>query len=484
MSARLAEPTSLRDWLAQLSSRAWLHAAEASVAVSDIASSTRLAAAPDEVVDRTVVIHSNSPLGAAIALIELDGAARRMLLCPPDLADAHLAEAVDLADAETLVSEVRIGSLDPDRLGWVPFTPTSSPKRFASASRSSQWVLFTSGTSGAPKMVVHTLASLAGAIYLGGEGTERRVWATFYDLRRYGGLQILLRALLGSHSLVLAGPREPMEETIERMAAHGATHVTGTPSHWRKALMSPALKGLAPRYVRLSGEIADQPLLDALKKRFPAAVVAHAFASTEAGVCCEIEDGQAGLPAALIDGVGGPVEMKIRDGTLRVRSTRTASGYLGAGAEQLLDADGFVDTGDILERNGDRYRFAGRRGGIINVGGLKAHPEEIEAVIGRHPAVRLVRVKGRGNGVTGQLVAAEVVLVEFREDGPPTLTQDEIRREILAECRASLAPNKVLQPRLRSRRRPAPDSGGQDRQGRCVTSSSLARAAASGWPLP
>ncbi len=444
MSARPAEPSSLRDWLAQLPSNGWLHAAEASVAVSDIASSTRLAAAPDEVVDRTVVIRlSNSPLGAAIALIELDGVARRMLLCPPDLADAHLAEVVGLADAETLVSEVRIGSLDPDRLGWVPFTSTSSPRRFVSAARPSQWVLFTSGTSGAPKMVVHTLASLAGAISRGGDDPESRVWATFYDLRRYGGLQILLRALLGGHSLVLAGPREPTEETIERMARHGATHVTGTPSHWRKALMDPASQALRPAYVRLSGEIADQPLLDALKKRFPAAVVAHAFASTEAGVCCEIEDGRAGLPASLIDGASGPVEMKIRDGTLRVRSARTASGYLGAGAEQLLDVDGFVDTGDMMERNGDRYLFAGRRGGIINVGGLKAHPEEIEAVIGRHPAVRLVRVKGRGNGVTGQLVAAEVVLVEVREDGCSKLTQDEIRREILAECRASLAPYKV-----------------------------------------
>ena len=57
-------------------------------------------------------------------------------------------------------------------------------------------------------------------------------------------------------------------------------------------------------------------------------------------------------------------------------------------AAALTDADGFVDTGDMVELRGDRYYFVGRRGGIINIGGLKVHPEEIEAVINRHPAVQ------------------------------------------------------------------------------------------------
>ena len=59
----------------------------------------------------------------------------------------------------------------------------------------------------------------------------------------------------------------------------------------------------------------------------------------------------------------------------------------------LTDADGFVDSGDIVELRGDRYYFVGRRGGIINIGGLKVHPEEIEAVINRHPDVRMSRAK-------------------------------------------------------------------------------------------
>ena len=52
--------------------------------------------------------------------------------------------------------------------------------------------------------------------------------------------------------------------------------------------------------------------------------------------------------------------------------------------QRLTDSEGFVDTGDMVELRGDRYYFVGRRGGIINIGGLKVHPEEIEAVINRH----------------------------------------------------------------------------------------------------
>ena len=102
--------------------------------------------------------------------------------------------------------------------------------------------------------------------------------------------------------------------------------------------------------------------------------------------------------------------MRVVDGSLQIRSPRTAiAAIVGERARRWSD-DGFVDTGDMVELRGDRYYFAGRRGGIINVGGLKIHPEEVEAVINRHPAVRLSRVSGRKNPITGAIVVAEVVL--------------------------------------------------------------------------
>jgi acyl-coenzyme A synthetase/AMP-(fatty) acid ligase len=130
--------------------------------------------------------------------------------------------------------------------------------------------------------------------------------------------------------------------------------------------------------------------------------------------------------------------MKIVDGSLRIRSGRTAHAYVGRNAADLADGDGFVDTGDMVELRGDRYHFVGRRGGIINIGGLKVHPEEIEAVINRHSQVRMSRAKSRRSPITGSVVVADVVLTAHDPD-----RAKEIRDEILGQCRSSLASHKV-----------------------------------------
>ena len=138
--------------------------------------------------------------------------------------------------------------------------------------------------------------------------------------------------------------------------------------------MSGAAPLLKPAYVRLSGEVADQVLLDQLHATYPNARIAHAFASTEAGVAFDVNDGRAGFPAEFIDGARNGIEMKVEDGTLRIRSQRTAARYLGAAPAALAGGDGYVDTGDLVELQDGRYYFRGRKGGIINVGGLKGVP--------------------------------------------------------------------------------------------------------------
>ncbi len=204
--------------------------------------------------------------------------------------------------------------------------------------------------------------------------------------------------------------------------------------------MSGSAQNLNPQYVRLSGEIADQAILDHLRAFYPQAKVAHAFASTEAGVAFDVRDGLAGFPASVI-GSGGGVEMKVEDGSLRIRSPRTAARYIGPHAGILADADGFIDTGDMLELREGRYYFAGRRDGVINVGGLKVHPEEVEAVINRHPAVQMCLVRARKNSLTGALVVADVVLTA----APDALNGQagETEQEILQLCRATLPRHKV-----------------------------------------
>jgi acyl-CoA synthetase (AMP-forming)/AMP-acid ligase II len=203
--------------------------------------------------------------------------------------------------------------------------------------------------------------------------------------------------------------------------------------------MSGAAAAIAPAYVRLSGEIADQSILDNLKLAYPQAGVAHAFASTEAGVAFEVGDGLAGFPESLLDG-SGPVELKIVDGTLRIRSGANGVRYLGADAATLRGPDGFIDTGDRMELREGRYHFMGRAGGIINVGGLKVHPEEVEAVINAIPWVRMSLVKARRNPITGAVVTADVVLTDASGDRPAA---EALTQEIIAACRRGLPAHKV-----------------------------------------
>src|SRR5208283_1283906 len=210
----------------------------------------------------------------------------------------------------------------------------------------------------------------------------------------------------------------------------------GTPTHWRKVLMSNEGHRIDPQYVRLSGEIADDAVLAGLRALYPRARIEHAYASTEAGVVFAVEDELAGFPASLVER-NGPVEMRIVNGALYVRSRWCARRLLGAGAPPLLDEDGYFDTGDMVERRGDRYHFVGRRSGVINVGGLKVHPEEVEAALNAHPAVHASRAFGRTSPITGSLVFADVVLRHGSVAGI------ESEREILVACRKRLSAHSV-----------------------------------------
>jgi acyl-coenzyme A synthetase/AMP-(fatty) acid ligase len=410
------------------------------ISLTDVAGETCLRGRLRELSGRSVLLAVGGQLLAALAMLEIDGIARRMLLCPPDLNADHIQALLEDAEIDAVVTD-QPARWAASGIGLVVTAEeVLQPAARAQTERATEWLMLTSGTSGLPKIVGHSLEGLTGAIVADGPARGAPpAWATFYDIRRYGGLQIFLRAIVGGGSMVLSEPEEPIADHVARLQQKAVTHISGTPSHWRKLLMSGAALGFSPGYVRLSGEIADQAVLDGLRRVFPSASIGHAYASTEAGVGFAVNDGLEGFPAALVGESRDGVEMKVVDGSLRIRSRRAAHAYVGRQAAALTDKDGFVDTGDMVELRGDRYHFVGRRGGIINIGGLKVHPEEIEAVINRHAEVRMSRARSRRSPITGAIVVADVILADGEDNG----RRDEIRDAILADCRASLAPHKV-----------------------------------------
>ena len=407
------------------------------VALDHLAGGSCLDQSVEALRGRSVLVTTATQLPTVLAMLDLDGIAARILLCPPDLPARFIASIMAEAAVDAVVTD-GTGVVLPDNASR--FTVQCRPALLPAPPRptdhtDTEWILFTSGTTGRPKMVRHTMQSLTGHLTGAPMSAASIIWSTFYDVRRYGGLSMLVRALLGTASMVLSEAGEPVGAFLARASAGHVTHISGTPSHWRRALMSPEAGMLTPRNVRMSGEVADQAILDRLRAMYPAAQITHAFASTEAGVAFEVTDGLAGFPSAMFDGHSLKAEMRVEGGTLRIRSRRIAAGYLGL---QMDAPEGFVDTGDMVEHRGDRYHFIGRREGVINVGGEKVYPEEVEGVINRHPAIRMSLVWPRPSPVTGAIVAADVVL-----EAGQAMPFAEVRADVLALCRQWLPAHKV-----------------------------------------
>jgi acyl-coenzyme A synthetase/AMP-(fatty) acid ligase len=416
------------------------HGRGASVALAELAAGSTFGPALEALRGRSVLIATREQLPTALALVELDGVAQRMVLCTPDLTPEQLAGVAAMAQADAIVREAPSSTPAPGSLATYAVTPRPVPgPAERRASVATEWILLTSGTTGTPKLVAHTLHSLGGALPTQTLSGRQSIWSTFYDIRRYGGLQIYLRAVLSGSPLVLSSSGEPTPDFLARAAAAGVTHISGTPSHWRRALMSGQAAILKPEYVRLSGEVADQAVLDNLRAVYPNARIAHAFASTEAGVAFDVNDGLAGFPLGFVDNPAGEIELKVVDHTLRIRSGRNAARYLGAEPGVLVSDDGYVDTGDMVELVDGRYYFRGRVGGVINVGGLKVYPEEVESVLNADPRVRMSLVRARRNPITGAVVVADVVLANPASEA----AADAVKSDLLDACRRTLAAHKV-----------------------------------------
>ncbi len=377
-----------------------------------------------------VALSVADPAALVRLLAALDGRAARLVLLAPDLAPDRVAELAAIAGAARIVSDRA------DLPAAVPPGDALAPGAGPGPERATDWILTTSGTTGTPKMVRHRLDGLARTVRPPAQAT-RPAWGLLYEPTRFAGLQVVLQALLGGGRLIAAPGGVP--ERLAFAAAAGATHVSATPTLWRRVLMSRG-GGLAPTHVTLGGEIADDAVLAALAARFPGARIRHIYASTELGVGFSVRDGRAGFPADWLGGTVEGVGLRLADGTLRLRPPGPRPAYLARTGPEP-DADGFLPTGDRIAVEGARARFLGRESAAVSIGGTKIQPEEVERVLLGHPAIAAATVASRPSGLTGALLTLTVVPKD------PAAEPAALRRAVAAFCRERL-PREAMPARI------------------------------------
>lgn len=371
-----------------------------------------------------VVLVSIADVAALVGtLAALDGRVAGMLLVSAALEPATVAELARIARVTRIVSD------RPDLDDAIAPGAALGPARAADIQTS--WMMTTSGTTGIPKIVPHTLASLSRSVRRD-PLARAPLWGLLYDMTRFAGLQVGLQSLLGGGTIAAPDTHGPLGDQVAFMAEAGVTHLSATPTLWRRLMMVPGVERLSLRQATLGGEIADQGILDAVSARFPRARVTHIYASTEAGVGFAVGDRRAGFPLSYLrDGPGG-VGIRVAEDRLWLRPPGGhAPRYLG-GQELRVDPDGHILTGDRIEIAGDRALFLGRDSGVVNVGGVKVYPERVERVLAAVPGVGLAQVSARRSPITGALLVATIVPADADAD------RDALKAAITAHARANL----------------------------------------------
>ena len=289
----------------------------------------------------------------------------------------------------------------------------------------SQLLIFTSGTTQKPRCVKYLWSDLLAQV-----GTHKAVdgerWLLAYKLNHFAGVQMLAHILCSQSTLVLAKSTR-VADAVAAMTSLAVTHVSSTPTFWRFALALLAGAAQLPRLrqITLGSEPVSSDLLAQLASLFPDARIVHIYALTEAGSCISVSDGKPGLPLDILQRpADAAVQFRIVEGELHVRTQHGMRGYRNSTDIEPRTKDGWLATGDLVKIDNERILFMGRESEVINVGGVKVHPLEVENVVSAVPGVKLARVYGRDNPVVGQIVAVDLTI---NEGCDPQVVEDSVR---------------------------------------------------------
>lgn len=404
--------------------------------------------APGEV----VVLAADYSLPAVALLLALQ--ANRNIIVP-----VLPGRETEFAQRATITGAHHAARADGEGFTWSgPATADSPPHALLAelaARRRAGLVLFSSGSTGEPKAMVHDLDRLLASY------EDRRPRAltllVFLLFDHIGGLNTLFTALATGSTLVVPASREP-DHVCHLIARHRVAILPASPTFLNLLLLGDAARQhdlSSLRIITYGTEPMPETLLARLRQAFPAVKFIQTFGTSETGISRTTSKSSDSTLLKLDD---PELEHRIVDGELWLRSRTQILGYLNH-AMSSFTADGWFRTGDLVETAADGYlRIIGRRSELINVGGEKVLPAEVEAVLLTLPEVADCLVYGEASVITGQIVCAEIAPA-------PGVDPATLRTRIRTACRGRLAPYKIpakiipvaaplLSTRLKKRRQP------------------------------
>jgi len=263
-------------------------------------------------------------------------------------------------------------------------------------------VLFSTGTSGPPKAILHDLT-----LFMQRFETPRPTLITinFLLFDHIGGLNTLLHTLFNKGTVVAPKSRS-VKDILATCAEHEIEVLPTTPTFLRMMLMSGLIPDSVPETLRIityGTERMDQPTLDALCEFLPNVDFRQTFGMSELGIVRVKSEAR----NSLFMKVGGEgVETRVVDNVLEIRSETRMLGYLNA--DSPFDEEGWYNTKDIVEERDGYYKVTGRTSEVINVGGLKFMASEVERVALQYEHVELAKAEAKPNPITGQHVELTV----------------------------------------------------------------------------
>lgn len=290
----------------------------------------------------------------------------------------------------------------------------------------SEITIFTSGTTGQPKKVLHTVATLTRSVRTG-ERYVGQIWAYAYNPTHMAGLQVFFQAFENLNTLVNVFNKQ-RSEVYELINKHNITHISATPTFYRLLLPFEQEYKTVVR-VTLGGEKSDSHLYENIQKIFPKAKINNVYASTEAGSLFAAKGDCFQIPEKIRD------KFEVVDDELLIHKS-----LLGKSDSFKFEGD-YYHSGDLIEwvdKESGLFRFKSRKNELINVGGYKVNPGEVENILLSIEGVKQVLVYGKANSILGNVLCADIQL----EDGV-ALTDVEIKKALRSQLQDFKIPRRI-----------------------------------------